>query len=151
MQISACCRPDPAMAVGSQRGFTLMEILIVMAVMALMVAIVGPNLPRLANRVEASTERETVHDEISGLAYRAYVLGQSFTLDAESGHRLLEDGRPLLDIPAGWSVYADPPLVHYGFNGYCSGGKLRLLAPDGSIEHVTLSPPFCRLDGHGQG
>lgn len=138
MRTLASCPPEC-------RGFTLLELLVVMVIIGLVAALVAPNLERLVGSVDRATRRDGLLADISGLSYRAYALGQSFELSDAQLNRLLRDGNPVLVVPSGWQVAIASP-IQFGFNGLCSGGQLSLRSPDGVSEALTLRAPDCRIE-----
>lgn len=137
MRTSASCRRDAG-------GFTLLELLVVMAVIGLMTALIAPNLQRLVGSLDRATRRDGLVADIAGLSYRAYVLGESFELGRDAQAHLLRDGNPVLAVPEGWQVSVREP-IRFGFDGLCSGGQVTLRAPDGVVETLQLQAPECRL------
>ena len=136
MRTSASCRRDAC-------GFTLLELLVVMAVVALIAGMVGPNLQRMVASMERATRRDGLVADIGSLGYRAFVLGQSFELSDRGVGRILRDGSPVLAVPAGWRVKVPQP-IEFGFNGVCSGGRVDLVSPDDVVETLKLQAPNCR-------
>lgn len=141
MRTSVFCLRD-------QRGFTLLELLVVMAVVGLLAGLVAPSLQRMAGSIDRATKREGLMADIAGLSYRAYALGQSFELSEQGVQRILSDGNPVLALPAGWRVQMDHP-IQFAFNGLCSGGRLTLVSPDRVVEALQLHKPDCRLSHDG--
>lgn len=129
----------------SARGFTLLELLVVLAVVGLLIGLVAPNLQQIVGSIERATRRDTLLSDIAGLSYRAYVLGQEFELSQAGTSRLLADGNPVLAVPDGWRVRIEQP-IRFGFSGWCSGGSLTLISPDQGAERLQLKAPDCRVE-----
>jgi prepilin-type N-terminal cleavage/methylation domain-containing protein len=125
-------------------GFTLLELLVVLAVVSLLLSLVAPNLVRLVGSVERATRRDAVVADLANLSYRAHALGQSFELASGSLGRVLADGNPVLALPAGWQAEVLAP-VRFAFTGWCSGGTVLLRSPDRTVERVELRAPDCRI------
>jgi len=136
--------------VGRLRGYTLIEVLVVMLIVGLLVGIAIPNLQHMYNTVERDAQREAAVGAVTGLAYRAYVTGQPITLakgpsDAKTLNRLVADTEVAPDeseFPKGWQIDVADPIV-FNFLGLCSGGRLKLVAPDGAEEAFLLKGPRC--------
>jgi prepilin-type N-terminal cleavage/methylation domain-containing protein len=154
-RISVICRRSNsgpgASAYGErQRGYTLIEVLVVMLILGLLVGIAIPNLQHMYNTVERDAQREAAVGAVTGLAYRAYVTGQPITLakgptDAKTLNLLVADSETAPDegeFPKGWQIDLADPIV-FNFLGLCSGGKLKLVAPDGGEEAFLLKGPRC--------
>lgn len=125
-----------------QHGFTLLELLIVLALMGLLGSLAVPALGRLIDSLRYRSERSSVIAQINTLSYRNFLLAQDYTLRTENISNTLKDDQPALDLPAGWAVRVPTP-VHYQFNGYCSGGVVILIAPDHVPESLRLQAPGC--------
>ena len=90
----------------SQRGFTLLELLVVLALVGIVTAIAVPNLERLYGAVTRSAERDHILDQLAGLGRRALHQGRSFVVfgAGEGRDAELEDAiRRWLDAAAGGS------------------------------------------------
>ncbi len=140
MQMSAIC-PHTERA----PGFTLIEILVVLAIAGLLV---GVTLPRLANvyaSVERANQRRGILDEIEGLGYRAYMGGKPIVLASSSQNGKEPPENYPVGLPPGWKLTLAKPLK-YSHQGICDGGTLVVTGPDQSQETFRLYPPLCRLD-----
>jgi len=137
--MSGSCRPDRP-----SRGFTLLELLVVLTVVGLVTALVAPNLGRLVGSMERAVRRDGLVADIAGLSFRAYSLGQGFELSEAGFNVPLRDGNLVLSVPSGWRVQVETP-IRFGFNGLCSGGSLSVSSPDGVVEKLRLVPPACQI------
>lgn len=140
MPTSACFRPDRPV------GFTLLEMVVVLAIISLLAALAGPQLHRAYAATVVHTQRDGILAQLGSLSQRANALGVQFSLDAETATTLLPDGRPLLALPAGWRL-ATEQAIRFNFAGICSGGRLRLYGPDGTQDEVYLDAPACEVRG----
>ncbi|MDO8890547.1 MAG: prepilin-type N-terminal cleavage/methylation domain-containing protein [Sulfurimicrobium sp.] len=131
----------------NSRGFTLVEILVVLVVIGLIAGVAMPNMVKILQSTERAGQRDTLLGEIAGLGYRAYLTGQPITLGevpvAAGGEA--EPQAPF-QIPQGWKLEIHQPIT-YNFNGICSGGKITLVSPDERREIFRLEPPRCKIHG----
>lgn len=129
------------------RGFTLLEILVVLAIAGLLAGVVLPQLQRLASSVEIASQRTAVKSAIEGLGYQAYASGRAILLTDVDPARRQEDAATAVPftVPVGWQVRALQP-VQYAANGVCSGGRIVITDPSHGREAYRLAPPRCRLE-----
>ena len=117
---SVCCRSSPERRPAS--GFTLLELLVVLALVALVTGMVTPALIR---GLSAARERGVAVDLrvlLEGLPVRAFQSNAGLELDAPGLRRLVAE------LPDSWQLEVAPAL-RYGATGVASGGTVRLLAP----------------------
>ena len=155
----------------SHAGFTLLELLVVLALVGLVTALAVPNLERLYRAVTREAERDHILDQFAGLGRRAmhqsrnYVvfgaanagdpavaepLRESAGTDGEGAVR--SSGGPVragyepyeIDLPEGWEIRLDPPLVIRA-NGVCLGATLTLHYEGEAESQIELEPPWCRV------
>ena len=138
------------------QGFTLMEFLIVLLLLALIAALAVPNLDRLYASIQRQTERDYILDQFAGLGRMALLRGRGLvvagtgptapeSLEA-SVLRARETDAELhaIDLPDGWTIDLSRPLA-IGANGVCHGAELTLLY-DGKVRiRLVLEPPYCGI------
>lgn len=125
-------------------GFTLIEILVVLAIVGLMTGIALPRLTALYVSVENSSQRRLIQDQIEGLGYLAYARGKSILLETTDTSRSPSNENPI-QLPPGWRIDVLKPL-RYSSQGICEGGKLTISDPAGGKAAFRLAPPICRLE-----
>ena len=108
-------RPDGRLAA----GFTLLELLVVMTLLSLMAAWVGPAAWRALDSARDRTQVAHIAATLSALPVTAFQLGRPLRLDAPAFAAMLPE------LPQGWSLHVDDPL-EYASNGVARGGVLRL-------------------------
>lgn len=121
------------------RGFTLLEMLVVLVILGMAAALVAPALSRTVERVAEAGAREQVARGIARLPLR--VREQGVALRLEPGQPLRIDGQPW---PDGWDVIAATPVV-VAASGYCAGALWRVRTPGGSATWRSLAPD-CRVE-----
>ena len=135
-------------------GFTLLELLVVLALLALATAIAMPNLERLYAAATRATERDYVLDQVAALGRQAVLDGRAYVVfgnapstpapgPAEAA-RFAEYETYLVDVPEGWRLQFDQPLVVLA-NGVCLGGALTLSREGEETVRVELLPPYCGI------
>lgn len=138
-------------ALRDARGFTLLEMLIVLTLIALIAGIAVPNFVRMMESFTASTKWSALLNEVDGLPYRAYAEGKPIRLSADNAPQLLSA------LPQGWTIRVDASatskpgfnngdgVVNYRENGWCDGGRITFATPEGAQRTVTLAAPRCAV------
>jgi prepilin-type N-terminal cleavage/methylation domain-containing protein len=118
-------------------GFTLLELLIVLALIGLVAAVVVPGLARTYDAIVSSGERADVVRALEGLPLRARSAGESIAIDRGDRRALAAH----LQLPEGWTVDLEEPL-RIEHTGLCHPTRVRV-AGRGAVESWTLGAPSC--------
>lgn len=131
-------------------GFSLLELLIVLAIVGLVAALALPNLRQLYQGAARATERERILDQLAALGREALlhrgdyvVLGAGAEDDADPAYEVRR-----LDLPAGWTLELDRPL-RVRATGVCLGAQATLRHVDAAEPslRLDLQPPYCAVGG----
>ena len=140
-----------AQGVNRRTGFSLLELLVVLALVSLVAALALPNLVGLYGSATRATERDLILDQFAGIGREAMLKGRGYAV-----YGTAPDPRPgdapntgvqayPLIVPEGWRVELDRPL-RVRPNGVCLGATVTLSHPDAVPVELALEPPYCRVD-----
>lgn len=132
MPISATCRQ-------TKGGFTLLEMLVVLVILASVAGIATPRLSSLYDSSRAAAERDDVLDQIRGLAHQAWSKGETITFSGWPNG----EGAEYLALPEGWQVAPAQPLKFLP-SGVCLGGELALTRAERFYQY-RLRAPYCEV------
>jgi prepilin-type N-terminal cleavage/methylation domain-containing protein len=118
------------------RGFTLLEMLVVLALIGVMAGIALPNFSRFLDSFSVRNQWAGVERELADIPYQVFVSGSSFQLDSSSA------GKRLTSLPEGWGVEVATPIL-YRFSGWCEGGRLAVISASGERRNYQLAAPTC--------
>lgn len=122
-------------------GFTLLELLIVLALVAMVAALAAPGLQRTYDAVSRSSDRSEVRRQLSRLPLLARERAQPIVASPEDGQDAFA---ALLDLPEGWRVRAATPL-RVEASGVCHPAQVQVEG-GGGTETWTLDSPTCAID-----
>ncbi|WP_298579450.1 prepilin-type N-terminal cleavage/methylation domain-containing protein [uncultured Luteimonas sp.] len=122
-----------------QRGFSLLEIMVALAIMGLAMALVAPASFRMVAAWQESSDVSRILGRLAMLPLDARQAGQALHLDPSTPPERISS---LLDLPQGWRLEFETELVVLA-NGACRGGKATLVTERQSIP-VQIHAPFCR-------
>ena len=117
-------------------GYSLIEVIVVLALLTLVTSIVIPNLSSTLDRFQLRSNQDEVLVQLSGLGYLAYQKQQAIVLDPD------DDLGDFLELPEGWTIELEDP-IKYQANGICLGGTITLVYGQ-KAEEFLLTAPFCR-------
>ena len=141
---SATCRASkPVTWATPVRGFTLLELVVVLALLALATALVAPSGFRMNASWQRATEVDASLQAVAALGSGAAQAGRARALEAGP-----IAGDVLPGLPAGWQVELDAPLAIQA-NGACSDSHGRVRGPDGHEQPFQVLAPFCRTRRSG--
>jgi prepilin-type N-terminal cleavage/methylation domain-containing protein len=132
----SCPRSDAAAPAG---GFTLLELLIVLALVSMVAAMVAPRLQRTYDAVARSGERAEAVRQLERLPLLARERGTGIDIAADDAQALTG----MLALPQGWTATPLGPL-QVEASGLCHAAKVRV-AGGGSAETWTLAMPDCSI------
>jgi len=149
------------------KGFTLLEILIVLLILGLSAAVVFPNLPLLIDRVSYSNKRKSFDQQLNSLPHAAirnnqdiilsetllrkgltneksnYVSEQIYELAKSLNYQSSNLYPASIEIPENWSIKIPNPII-YRSSGLCLGGELKIKTTKQSYD-IRLLPPSCKI------
>lgn len=131
----SCPRSDAA----APAGFTLLELLIVLALVSMVAAMVAPRLQRTYDAVARSGDRAEAVRQLERLPLLARERGTAIDIAADDAQALAG----LLALPQGWTANPVDPL-QVEASGLCHPAKVRV-AGGGSVETWTLAAPDCSV------
>ena len=118
-------------------GYTLLELVVVMAILAMATAIAAPPSYRMIRSWQEATEVDDVLQQLERLPGTVRASGK--TLDGGPNA-----GIPVIVLPEGWSLHMAIPL-HVLANGACSNAKGTLATAQQSVDFRIVAP-FCRVE-----
>lgn len=125
--ISASCRRADS---GAARGFTLLELLLVLALVALLTGLVAPRMWQWVQGARLRAGIDSVRTELEAMPRRAFASARRIGVTSDGP----------LPMPEGWRLELSSPLI-YEANGMTSGSRLRISS--GSMlltEWIVESP-----------
>lgn len=136
--LATCPASSAPLSPPTEGGFTLLELVVVLALLALATALVAPSGFRMIASWRRATEVDAALAAIASVGSTAAREGRSRELDAGP----VDDGA-LAGLPDGWRVTLDAPLKVRA-NGACGDSQGLLRGPDAYEQPFKVVAPFCR-------
>ncbi len=126
-------------------GYSLLEIIVAMAIMSLAVSIVVPNAFGLVSRFERLSERRAALDSLGGCRLTAITSNQVITLTGRFGPEQADiPGAECFNLPTDWQAEFESALV-FSPVGVCRGTRVTLIAPNGDPTSYDIERGTCTL------
>ncbi len=122
------------------RGYTLLELMVVLAIMSLIISMATPRLLKMYESMQFALERDDISFQLSILSNRIYLQGKNMTLQDVFSNQSPD----LLLLPSEWQVnnLADTKAIRYSQFGFCNGGEL-VLSRNQRFIKLYLEAPLC--------
>lgn len=121
------------------RGYTLLEMVVVMALLALATALVAPSGYRMIQTWREADGVERVLRELTGLPVTARATGRELHFGSDAPREL----STVVTLPEGWRLTLDAPLTVRA-NGACNDSGGVLLTKRQAVR-FKLVAPFCQV------
>jgi prepilin-type N-terminal cleavage/methylation domain-containing protein len=125
----------------ADKGFTLIELVVALAIIGLGLSFVLPRMMEWVDRLAFSTRQQQFEDALAELGSRARHSGRSVVLRSSDLATHTNEPSPI-ELPSSWSLTVEPPIA-FRYDGVCTGGKVRLSFPAGERSY-RLQSPYCR-------
>jgi len=130
------------------RGYTLIEVLVVLAIMALAVGFVAPRGEAMLDQMTAHAVFFDFQRQVSDLRRQAYASQSGVTLrGSDDADPTLARARAI-PLRAGWTYRLTQPIA-ISDGGACAGGQVELLKYGRPVMHLAMADRAChfvRLD-----
>ncbi len=124
------------------RGFTLIEMTVVIVLLGLISAVVLPNFSRWFGSTQQRVDGSRIAMQVQNLLARSAILNQSVLLNSKTAREVMVDGKPALDLPAGWRVKDEDKLIVNG-SGYCSPATISFVSADKQQVTIEVKEKQC--------
>lgn len=130
-------RPCGRQSIGLGSGFTLLEMIVVLAIMGLATAMVAPSMVRGIDSWRRQSVVDSLLDQIRALPGTARGRGRPLEISNAS----LAGKTPPLQVPDDWTLSV-PAEWRVNGNGVCNGGEVKIGNALGT-RTIRVTKPFC--------
>lgn len=122
-------------------GFTLLEILVVLAIMAMITGLAFPRVDRMLDSARFDSARSIAMAAVRGARAEAIRTDAMVLVEASGdAHSLLGNGRVIATMPTAVRVDAGPEQARFYGDGSATAGSFRLIAGARRAELDVLPP-----------
>ncbi len=109
------------------RGFTLVELLVVLAILGFIIALVGPLTADRLDKARAQEEWLVLDRTVRGLAFRAFAEGRAVELRGEGAElRWKVEGADERSLPLPHLFFDSPQVVRINTNGIAEPASIAI-------------------------
>lgn len=130
-------------------GFTLLELVVVLAIMALVVGVAAVRIFTLIESWRVRTQLEGIEQQFAHLPVLARSTATRIVLPPSADENSVGaggasiSGKSAIALPKDWLITFDAPLVVRA-SGFCEGARITLQRGSRRYERNVL-PPFCKV------
>ncbi|WIT09968.1 type II secretion system protein [Paucibacter sediminis] len=137
--MSVCCRLPRNSSSRNGGGFTLLELLVVLSIVAMTAGLILPSTSRWIAAARERAWQQELRAQLAALPMRAFQSGEPLELDASALRSLLED-----DLPASVQLELSAPL-RYSAAGVAAAATVRAKDDEGRGRVWTIAPMTGRV------
>ena len=127
---------------GNSKGFSLLEMLAVLAIIGIVVSSVGPALNNMLGAMSFSSKSDQILREISQMRVKALLEKRRFVFPQTIGGAITY--RDLAtELPEGWAI--EGTAIAFLETGVCLGGTLTIKDNKGRQKTAQFSKPDCKF------
>jgi len=129
------------MAAKTQYGFTLLEVLVVLAIVSLVIAVAGAPTIKFYESARLKVVSQRIAEDIATLRFEAAILQQTLVFPDDFIARSQRGGPNNQEIPPGWKLEGDQ--IVFLPTGICLGGEITITDAAARSVKFLLPSPYC--------
>ncbi|MGJ8680091.1 prepilin-type N-terminal cleavage/methylation domain-containing protein [Paraglaciecola sp.] len=122
-------------AIANLRGFTLIELMVVMAIIAILMSLVGPLVVNSLQKSQAKVEVMTIKRWSKNISIRAFMTQQVLLLELNGkSAKLINEQNVVIKSVDFEYLYFQPQSIEFNSNGYALQGSLQYQLKENRFE-----------------